>query len=259
MKNIWFFFIHTNTGHFHSGRKSRRKIRCSKQSKKKEPGILKPEPSYWKNPVWFIRKGESQTEVSFYLHDTPIVFPLEEHPMYWVNSAESSVFLFSQGRKDEEPWLPSWKCRKKSQQEDSPMYTIWPVCVLLKSPEEESPQAINHKQDENWKCPFRRESQWKGYWLEDLEIVSNKRKGWVQSSSSISPTLVGSEKETFRKENRKRNPTFSRRILPQEDTSDDLGSWRVLVRQLPQEKPNIPFRFYQPLISNFAEETPMYK
>ena len=115
------------------------------------------------------------------------------------------------------------------------------------------------KQDENWKCPFRRESQWKGYWLEDLEIVSNKRKGWVQSSSSISPTLVGSEKETFRKENRKRNPTFSRRILPQEDTSDDLGSWRVLVRQLPQEKPNIPFRFYQPLISNFAEETPMYK
>lgn len=95
----------------------------------------------WKNPVWFIRKGESQTEVSFYLHDTPIVFPLEEHPMYWVNSAESSVFLFSQGRKDEEPWLPSWKCRKKSQQEDSPMYTIWPVCVLLKSPEEERPQA----------------------------------------------------------------------------------------------------------------------
>ena len=27
----------------------------------------------------------------------------------------------------------------------------------------------------------------------------------------------------------------------------------------PAEKPNIPFRFYQPLISNFAEETPMYK
>lgn len=144
------------------------------------------------------------------LHDTPMIFPLEEHPMYWVNSAESSVFLFSKERMKNHDGLLKNAERNLSRRIVQCTRSDRSVCFWNRQRKRAHRLSTISKQDENWKCPFRRESQWKGYWLEDLEIVSNKRKGWVQSSSSISPTLVGSEKETFRKENRKRNPTFSR-------------------------------------------------